>query len=680
MIEYLDRPEFASVRYQINQFSASENAFGSKSHQCGNENGFSIMVNIYGLRSVMEDVGKAMAKIKAYLQQPSRVDPGIQYENPHYFKTPGYDKTPWIESDIEQTEDKDEPSMCGILSKVLNSQLTRSNGLREIDPDPRIKTVLFRSTSYIQGLELSTYSETSDHSCRYKNLISGAWQNHIPQEPRGGIIADEVGLGKTLTMISAIAGSMDEALQFQHCNTVGSRSNAKSTLIVVPLIRRHTVEGSLTVHTYHGSSGKVRGTTPLRDYDVVLTTYATVSSDFSRRKEHSTLFAENWFRIVLDEAHQIRNNKSKQFRAISSLSAQRRWCLTATPIQNNLNDIAALFEYLQVEPIHTQALFKRHIVEPLKADDLRSDDVVSIRNLQLLLITYCLRRQQSLLPQFINENQDEMIQIVEFHADERQNYENLKLECNRAIKDAVCKKSGYGQAYFTVLQTILQLRLFCNHGLFLPAPGMLKSEFGLSNRCGHQACVSCSPKGPLDPETQCVDVENERRPSLQCEERPKEQDAREAVSKKSQRYSRKIGALLEDIQNNPTNEKRKHSIVFSSWVRSLELVEEALKSQGIGCVRVDGKLDSKARKKILRRFREDPYVLVLLMTTGTGAVGLNLTAASRVHILEPQWNPMVEVQAIGRVARLGQRKRVTIYRYIMANTIEEVDIGPQDTP
>ena len=57
-------------------------------------------------------------------------------------------------------------------------------------------------------------------------------------------------------------------------------------------------------------------------------------------------------------------------------------------------------------------------------------------------------------------------------------------------------------------------------------------------------------------------------------------------------------------------------------------------------------------------------------------IRLNLTTASRVHLLEPQWNPMVEIQAIGRVARLGQSKRVTIYGYIMSNTIEEVETSP----
>ncbi|KAF8457901.1 P-loop containing nucleoside triphosphate hydrolase protein, partial [Kalaharituber pfeilii] len=112
--------------------------------------------------------------------------------------------------------------------------------------------------------------------------------------------------------------------------------------------------------------------------------------------------------------------------------------------------------------------------------------------------------------------------------------------------------------------------------------------------------------------------------------------------------------------------------LFSCWVRSLDLVETVLKGRNVGYVRIDGKLSFDDRQKVLRRFREESGIMVLLMTTGAGAVGLNLTIASRVHLLEPQWNPMVEGQAIGRVARLGQTQPVFIYRYIMAGTIEEV--------
>ncbi|KAG7403064.1 DNA repair protein RAD5B [Fusarium oxysporum f. sp. raphani] len=73
----------------------------------------------------------------------------------------------------------------------------------------------------------------------------------------------------------------------------------------------------------------------------------------------------------------------------------------------------------------------------------------------------------------------------------------------------------------------------------------------------------------------------------------------------------------------------------------------------------------------MKSFKEDPQVTVLLMSIGTGAVGLNLTAANYVHIVEPQWNPSVEEQAIARALRMGQTRSVTVFRYMMKDTVEQ---------
>lgn len=78
------------------------------------------------------------------------------------------------------------------------------------------------------------------------------------------------------------------------------------------------------------------------------------------------------------------------------------------------------------------------------------------------------------------------------------------------------------------------------------------------------------------------------------------------------------------------------------------------------------------RRSTILNFQQDPTIPALLMTLGTGAVGLNLTVANRVHILEPQWNPSIEKQAIGRVMRLGQEKNVTVIRYVVEHTVEQV--------
>jgi len=120
-------------------------------------------------------------------------------------------------------------------------------------------------------------------------------------------------------------------------------------------------------------------------------------------------------------------------------------------------------------------------------------------------------------------------------------------------------------------------------------------------------------------------------------------------------------------------------------------MEPILAMPGIKYVRIDGAVPTNERSRIIKQFQEDDETNLLLMMTGTGAVGyanissssldqfrsnsryrLDLTAATRVHLLEPQWNPAIEAQAIGRALRLGQTRSVTIVRYVMQNTIEEV--------
>ncbi|CAG9945357.1 unnamed protein product [Clonostachys rosea f. rosea IK726] len=131
----------------------------------------------------------------------------------------------------------------------------------------------------------------------------------------------------------------------------------------------------------------------------------------------------------------------------------------------------------------------------------------------------------------------------------------------------------------------------------------------------------------------------------------------------------KLLAMLQDLKENLDKEK---SIVFSFWRQSLDVVGRLLAEHNITYCRVDGLLKPAHRKKVLEEFCSENSPRVLLMTLGTGAVGLNdLSIASRVHFLEPQWNPSIESQAIGRVLRLGQEKEVCIVRYIVEGSIEQ---------
>ncbi|KAF2993717.1 hypothetical protein E8E14_000164 [Neopestalotiopsis sp. 37M] len=135
------------------------------------------------------------------------------------------------------------------------------------------------------------------------------------------------------------------------------------------------------------------------------------------------------------------------------------------------------------------------------------------------------------------------------------------------------------------------------------------------------------------------------------------------------RSSSKIEAVLENLANSDHNSK---SLVFSYWTTTLDLLRTRLEGLRLPCLQIDGRVGYSERRSILERFRRPEGPAILLMSIKTGAVGLNITAANRIHIVEPQWNPSVEQQAIARVLRMGQQRQVTIIRYIVEKTVEEV--------
>lgn len=123
--------------------------------------------------------------------------------------------------------------------------------------------------------------------------------------------------------------------------------------------------------------------------------------------------------------------------------------------------------------------------------------------------------------------------------------------------------------------------------------------------------------------------------------------------------------------------ERIDSLVFSYWKHALSSLESELQRCSIRCVRIDGDHSADERARALSAFRTSPEVQVMLLTFGVGSVGLTLTEATHIHLVEPHWNPMVEEQAIARAHRIGQDKLVTVWRYIVENSIEERIIRKQ---
>jgi len=256
----------------------------------------------------------------------------------------------------------------------------------------------------------------------------------------------------------------DPKVRFKHINLHGNIN-----------ISRHVAPNSLNILIYHGQKRESESR-ELLDFDILLTTYATVASEFG--KGSGPLYRITWFRIVLDEgiaysfwiarkikiltdfwnpAQSIRHQKTKQFRAVTSLAASYRWCLTGTPIQNTLFDLGALIRFLRVPLLENTSNFRDHIVSPIE-----SGKAGGFNNLRTLLKSICLRRTRDLLH---FPEPEEVIYELELSPVEKEMYHSIAESSKQAIDDVVSGRKAM-EAYNGILQVIMQLRSLCNHGTF----------------------------------------------------------------------------------------------------------------------------------------------------------------------------------------------------------------------
>lgn len=540
--------------------------------------------------------------------------------------------------------------------------------------------------------------------------MTAAERRDRPYEPASGILADDMGLGKTLSAIALVLTSKNRAEKFAVEEDVkqvthGTVTPTRATLVVVPSllileewrkeIEKQTFPGALRIAKYHGHD-RVMTAAKLLSYDIVLTTYGTVTTEHRRsyRGGREVLYFLHWFRVVLDEAHTIRSPRTAQCKAILALHAKHHWCLTGTPVSNKVDDLAPLLRFCRVPLLQDPTIFRDHVAKVTRKSFRQGCNV-----LRQVLSPVCLRRTKALLnlpqPRAVDHS-------ITFSSDEMERHVALFGHIRRCLNASVSGLQN-AKSKHTILQAILQLRIFCNQGTFMPETQEISDEqlldpdeaLTLLQEEGQSTCASCSAEVFIinqerDPGSgilgTCSHVlcavcrgaamddtnsdEDHRCPK--CDQIFVEKVLTEGRVPRGafpmKPRSSKLERLVEDLLSSQSKEK---SIVFSVWRKTLDVAAQLCNDANIRHVRIDGTVPQALRHQALDDFTTKPEISTLLMTLGTGALGLNLTAATRVHILEPQWNPAVEKQAIGRVVRMGQEKNATIVRYSMKNSVEQ---------
>lgn len=779
---------------------------------------YGLDLNLYGPKKYALQIGRHLSQKQLWLRTPLFVEAGIQVYNPHEIQRPPNAAPRGIatygsrlQGPTRTTEE--------IRNDVLGmfDSLERSENLPEMDPDPRIITELLKHQK--QGLYFMTNKErertfgadekgnsslwrlniNSNGQKTYYNVITGQEERENPPQVLGGLLADMMGLGKTLSVLTLVVHTLDEASewaklspcvshpreqshtkkgkgsQLPACGPTPLVQNSKATLLVSPLstianweeqIKQHIQPGTLKYYVYHGA-GRIKDIKKLAEYDLVITTYGSVASEFNHRckKKQGVYPLEeiNWFRIVLDEAHMIREQSTQQSKAICRLAAQRRWAVTGTPVQNRLEDLGALMAFLRIRPFDERGGFAQHIMAPFKLCDPEI-----LPKLRLLVNSVTLRRLKDRID--LPPRHDKLVKL-NFSADEQRLYDIFAKNAQDRVQ--VITKQGEhvlgGKSYVHILQSILRLRLICAHGKDLLNEEDLKVMNGLSKdsaidldsdddddkssltpkqaydmynlmketnadicvACNCKICPNDSVESDAEPKDEVIghmtlcyhilcnscigkwksDMEEIAGGSSRfncpvCHQTIKllyfvlrqggledEMDSR-TETRNSAKHGKEIinysgphtktKALIQDLlasaeesRLSPSEPPIK-SVVFSGWTVHLDLIQLAFRENGINFVRLDGKMSRTARGTALDLFRNDSSIHVILVSIAAGGLGLNLTSANKVYVMEPQYNPAAEAQAVDRVHRLGQKRPVETTRYIMNSSFEEKMLELQD--
>ncbi|CEN61887.1 hypothetical protein ASPCAL08534 [Aspergillus calidoustus] len=487
----------------------------------GKTDDFHVNIVVYGLQVYRDEIGFVLSSSDWYLQVPWQIPAGIPYDNPQFWDLGQSVEPPQTQCDLAVNPKASAMTEAAI---ILNS-LDQTSFLSPAVIDDRITQSLLShqqtGVNFIaqrEGWQPSSFFSLWDSRSRadmdfYEHKITGTRSSTKPQETVGGILADEMGLGKTLTLLSAIVGSLSSSQSWTATEPAAlglqrSMTRVGATLVIVPSVlimeqwcqeirrhvpglfawlkrlthHRHVCTSSLQVMKYHGSTRAKDGQS-FSHYDLVLSTYGTVSREFA--SGNSQLYEAQWFRLVLDEAHNIRDQSTRQFRAMSSLPAKFRWCLTGTPIQNSLEDLGSLIRFLRIPHLDTTK-FREHILRPAE-----KGQEIGFANLRTLLRSICLRRTKEVL-HFAEPSK--VLREITLTPDEKCAYSRIVEDTNMEVEKAVCE-GRHQDARRQVFKVILKLRRLCAYGTFYRPQEASNSQeelFALLQQSNTANCTTCS--------------------------------------------------------------------------------------------------------------------------------------------------------------------------------------------
>ncbi|XP_060135423.1 DNA excision repair protein ERCC-6-like [Zootoca vivipara] len=478
---------------------------------------------------------------------------------------------------------------------------------------------------------------------------------------KGGILADDMGLGKTIQIIAFLSGMFDADL-------------VRHILLIMPitLVNNWVQEfvkwaPGIRVKVFHGTSRKERRQNLERVQSrkgVLLTSYQMILANW---EQLSTLDQQEfvWDYIILDEAHKIKSPSAKTTKSVYGIPAKNRVLLTGTPVQNNLRELWALFDFAcQGALLGTAKTFRMEYENPItkarEKDATPGEKALGLKiseNLMTIIQPYFLRRSKGTLQSLSSERES---------ASPGKDHSTAVLEMPSLPR----KNDFIVWVYLAPMQEdIYRNFLDLDHikELLMTTRSPLAELTVLKKLCDHPRLLSAQACIQLGLEVSGYSEQEEGEAEAISDMTREIKHVPSQVLIEESGKLRFLLALLENLR-----EEGHQTLVFSQSRKMLDIIECILTHRRFKVMRIDGTVTCLAeREKRIGAFQNDKGYSVFLLTTQVGGVGLTLTAASRVVIFDPSWNPATDAQAVDRAYRIGQKENVVIYRLITCGTVEE---------
>ncbi|KAL5289195.1 SMARCA5 family protein [Megaselia abdita] len=488
-------------------------------------------------------------------------------------------------------KDKDSPGLNTSGSADHRHRKTEQEEDEELLAEDSTSKELFRfevSPAFIAG-------EMRDYQIRGLNWMISLYENGI-----NGILADEMGLGKTLQTISLLG-------YLKHY-----KNQAGPHIVIVPKSTLQnwinefnrwcpTIKAVCLIGDQEARNTFIRDVMMPGDWDVCVTSYEMCI------REKSVFKKFNWRYLIIDEAHRIKNEKSKLSEILREFKTSNRLLITGTPLQNNLHELWALLNFLLPDVFNSSDDFDNWF----NTNNCFGDDAL-ITRLHAVLKPFLLRRLKAEVEKRLKPKKEIKI-FVGLAKMQRDWYTKVLMKDIDIV-------NGAGKVEKMRLQNILmQLRKCTNHPYLFDG---------------------AEPGPPYTTDTHLV-----FNAGKMCI----------------------LDKLLPKLQSQGSR-----VLIFSQMTRMLDILEDYCHWKQYQYCRLDGQTAHEDRNRQIQEYNaENSTKFIFMLSTRAGGLGINLATADVVIIYDSDWNPQMDLQAMDRAHRIGQKKQVRVFRFITENTVEE---------